>query len=66
MYDYGMHGYGMGLGWFLILLFILVLVYFVNTNKKDGQSARDILDKRYANGEIDEKEYKTRKENLEK
>lgn len=66
MYDYGIHGYGMGLGWLILLLFIAVLVYIMNGNKKDGQSAIDILDKRYANGEIDEQEYKTKKENLEK
>ena len=44
----------------------MALVYIVNGNKKDGQSAIDILDKRYANGEINEQEYKTKKENLEK
>ncbi|MCK4875161.1 MAG: SHOCT domain-containing protein [Sulfurimonas sp.] len=66
MYDYGTHGYGMGLGWLIILLLIVLFVYFINGNKKEELSASDILDKRYANGEIDEKEYKTKKKNLEK
>ena len=65
MYDYGMHGFGMGFSWLILLLLIVAFVYFVNGKNKDNDSARDILDKRYANGEIDEQEYKTRKENLE-
>ena len=56
----------MGLGWLLILIFIIVLFYFVRGNKKDELSARDLLDKRYANGEISEQEYKTIKENIAK
>ena len=65
MYDYGLHVFGMGLGWLILLLLIVALVYFLNGKNKDDDSARDILDKRYANGEIDEQEYKTRKKNLE-
>ncbi|MFT5662461.1 MAG: putative membrane protein [Sulfurimonas sp.] len=58
--------YGMGFGWLFLLLLILATLYFLNENKRDGESARDILDKKYANDEITEEEYKTRKENLEK
>ncbi len=54
--------YGMGFGWLLLILFIFGLVYFLNDSKKESLSARDILDKRYANGEIDEKEYKTKRD----
>ena len=66
MQDYGMSGwgFGMGLGWLVPLLFIAAVVYFINTNKKDASSARDILDKRFASGEIDEEEYKRKKEAL--
>lgn len=68
MNEYGMHGwgFGMGIGWLIPLLFIVILVSFIKDNKKEGESARDILDKRYARGEIDEKEYKTKRADLEK
>lgn len=68
MNEYGMHGwgFGMGIGWLIPLLFIVILVSYIKENKKDSESARDILDKRYARGEIDEKEYKTKRADLEK
>jgi len=64
MYDYGMHGFGMGFGWLILILFIAAIFYFINGNKNGDVSAKDILDKRYANGEIDEEEYQTKKDNL--
>jgi len=67
MFTNGMHewGFGMGLGWIIPLLFLFALFYFINSNKNnDKESARDILDKKYANGEIDEEEYKRKKELL--
>ena len=64
MSDYGMGGFGMGFGLFIPLVFIGVLIYFINGNKKEDVSAKDILDKRYANGDISEEEYKTKKEAL--
>jgi len=65
MNNYGMHswGFGMGFGWIIPLLFIFALFYFINHNK-DKESAEDILNRKYANGEIDEEEYKQKKENL--
>jgi putative membrane protein len=70
MNGYGMHGwgFGMGLGWLIPLLLIVVLVYYINSNKnskKEGLSAKEILDQRYANGEIDEQEYKRKCDLLE-
>lgn len=67
MNGYGMHGwgFGMGLGWIIPLLLIGVLLYYISSNKKEGLSAKDILDKRYAKGEIDEQEYKKMKALLE-
>lgn len=68
MNEYGMHGwgFGMGVGWLIPLLFMVIVVYYIKENKKESDSARDILDKRYAKGEIDEKEYKAKKADLEK
>ncbi len=56
------HGWGMGFGmWFTFIVFVLAVFYFLKestkSEKKDA-SAQDILDKRYANGEIDTEEYK--------
>ena len=67
MFEHAMTGWGftMGLGWIIPLLLIFALFYFINNNNStDKESARDILDRRYANGEIDEEEYKQKKEQL--
>jgi len=67
MFENGMNGwgFGMGFGWIIPLLFIFALVYFINSNNKsDKESAQDILDRKYANGEIDGQEYKQKKEQL--
>jgi len=77
MHD-GMNGFfGMGFGWFWWLLIIILVVIVVlvlvnrsnrnrdihgNTGSKDN--ALDILEKRYANGEIDTQEYRQRKREL--
>jgi len=58
-----MNGFGMGLGWFIPLLVIVGFVYFFNENKrnnKDDLSAKEILDMRFAKGEIDKEEYEER------
>ncbi|MDA3947481.1 MAG: SHOCT domain-containing protein [Helicobacteraceae bacterium] len=69
MNGYGMNGWGfeMGFGWLIPLLFIAAIVYFFMNNKqKAGRSARDILDEKYANGEIDEQEYNRMRDELNK
>lgn len=64
-----MEGWGtvMGLGWLIPLLLVVILFYIFN-NKRDEflneESALDILDKKYARGEISEEEYKRKKEHL--
>jgi putative membrane protein len=69
-YGYGMGGwFGMGLWW--ILLVVLVVVFGAWVFKRTGdsssaprESARDILDKRYARGEIGRDEYEQKKRDL--
>ncbi len=62
MNDYGMMGgFGMGFGWIIPLLFMAMIIYFINSLIKGDSSAKEILDKRYADGEIDEEEYKAKK-----
>lgn len=59
---YGMHGWGMGFMWFFPIGVLLIFVYLFNG--KRGSSAKDILDQRYAKGEIDIKEYRERLKEL--
>ncbi len=53
----------MGIGWLIPILLIVGLVYFLNENsrnsKKDANdlSAKEILDRRLAKGEIDTEQY---------
>lgn len=71
MGGYG-HGWGM-IWWWIIGLLILIAVVWIlvksfnkntPTNKESGKTALDILNERYARGEIDKKEYEERKKDL--
>ena len=68
--DYIGHGWGMGFGmWFTLLLFMFIIFYFLKeTSKEDKRqsTAQDILDKRYANGEIGKEEYEEKCHALKK
>ncbi|MDX1655748.1 MAG: SHOCT domain-containing protein [Candidatus Competibacteraceae bacterium] len=72
MWDHmsGYGGWGMGLGWIMMLLFwvlvILGIVALVRWLRDDTArpNARQILDERYARGEIDREEYERRKRDL--
>jgi putative membrane protein len=68
-------GYGMfGWGGILVLILIIIVAYFLvkhfteNKNKsntfREKDNAIDILNERYAKGEIDEEEYLKRKKAL--
>lgn len=35
MHDYGMSGWGIGFGWLVPILFIVLVVYFFKKNTKD-------------------------------
>ncbi len=56
--------FGMGFGWIIPLLFVVAIFYLLNTKSEANESAQDILNKKYAKGEIDEEEYKRKKEQL--
>ena len=65
MNDYGtMSGLGMGFGWIIPVVFIFTLIYLINYLLKSDSSATEILDKKYANGELNEREYRVKKEAL--
>lgn len=68
--DYIGHGWSMGFAmWFPLILLVLLVFYFLKeTNKSEERhsSAQDILDKRYANGEIDTQEYEEKSDALKK
>lgn len=76
MWDFmNMHGYyGGGFMWLWLLLIILVaiLIFMLLFKKSDSiqsnrseKSALDILEKRFARGEISEDEFKSMKKTLE-
>ena len=64
-----MNGFGMGLGWLIPILLIVGLVYLLNDNgrRKDDKklSPKEILDLRFAKGEIDKEEYEERLKTLQ-
>ncbi len=64
MHDYG---FGMGFGWFIPILLIVGAIYFFKYNEKNNKSLspKEILDMRYANGEIDTDEYHEKLKALE-
>ncbi len=73
MGGYGMMGFGMGFGFIFMLLFLGVLIWLVyvlinaaQSGPKQGKEkdAMEILKKRYARGEISQKEYEKMKKEL--
>ena len=68
--DFIGHGCGMGFGmWFIPILFLIIVLYFLKENSKGEAktpSAQDVLDKRYASGEIDTEEYKEKSDAIKK
>lgn len=68
--DFIGHGCSMGFGmWFLPVLLIILVIYFLKESSKSerkNSSAQEILDKRYANGEIDIEKYQEMSKELKK
>jgi putative membrane protein len=64
MLGYG-HCMGMGGWWVIVIILLIILFYFLKEKQKNGTiSAQEILDKRYANGEIDKAEYEEKSKHL--
>ncbi len=74
MHWWGDYGWGMGFGWLFMLIFwiliilgVVYLVKFITGSEKrtTGETALDILKKRYAKGEISKEEFEEKKKTLE-
>lgn len=64
-FGFGIPGVGMVLIWGLIILAVILLVRaFTGAEKTPGGSAREILDERFARGEINEEEYQRKRKAL--
>lgn len=58
----------MFLWWFLIIILIIFMVRFLTNSGRNNQNKEtpmEILNRRYANGEINEEEYNKRKRELQ-
>jgi len=73
-HDMGEWGWGMGFGWFFMLLFwALVILGIVAIAKRitggngstRSKTALEILQERYARGEIEQQEYQQKRRDLE-
>lgn len=68
----GNMGWGMGFGWIIGLIILIVFILIIIRNLKPDKeksnlttkSALDILNERYAKGEIDKNEYLSKKQDL--
>jgi putative membrane protein len=73
-HDMGDFGWGMGFGWILMILFWALVILGVvglfkwSTGRSGTRSktAREVLQERYARGEIDQQEYQEKMLDLDK
>jgi putative membrane protein len=68
-----MGGFGMGFMWIILIVIIVAVIFlakgYFNPAKEERESkvesaALDVLNKRYAKGEIDKKEFEQKKKDL--
>ncbi|MGM0551649.1 MAG: SHOCT domain-containing protein, partial [Bacteroidota bacterium] len=70
MNEFG-HGWGMGFGWLIgLVVIILIVAFIVRTTQNRGkiqspETPFDILKERYARGEINKEEFEAMKRDLE-
>jgi putative membrane protein len=72
---YGFHGmgWGMGFGWILGIIALIVIIWLIvkavnysnQSHDDNGKSALDVLKKRFAKGEISREEYEEMKKMIE-
>lgn len=62
-WGWGFGGGFMILWWLLVIVSIAALVKWM-ASSSSGKGARDVLDERYARGEIDREEYEKRRRDL--
>jgi putative membrane protein len=66
-WGWGMGGIGMLVYWLLLALFFALLVkYATGSGREKDKSVLDIIEKRYARGEIDREEFEQKKRDLQK
>lgn len=63
-YGFGFHGFGMFLFWGVVLVLIFWLFKEDSKGNVQNQSAIEILNSRYAKGEISETEYLNKKKDI--
>jgi putative membrane protein len=70
MWDYHYYYWGMNwvwwILWFLLIIWIFALPFRIPGQRYHRDGPLDLLKKRFARGEIDQKEYQERKAELEK
>ena len=72
-HDMGDFGWGMSFGWvFMVLFWVLVILsiialfkWLTGSSGTRNKTAREILQERYARGEIDRKEYQEKTRDLD-
>ena len=72
MHGFGTYGWGMGFGWLIGLVILVLIIWLIvkvgnqniTANQSHDKSALDILKERYARGEIDKVEFEERKKDI--
>lgn len=70
---YGLHGWGMTMVWIVAILLLIIIAWLVirtvgqhrSIERHSKKSVLEILEERYARGEIDKKEFEEKKRDLD-